>query len=241
MALKAQVKSIDDVPEQYRDLYTKVGDVFVLDVDDAEYKSSISEFRDNNIALQRKLEAAGGNEAEIKKLQEALKTFEGLDPEAAREAVNKIRDLEEKNLIDAGKIDEVVNQRTERMRADFDGKTSAMQQSLEELKAQRDKLNSRLTEVVIDNELQKAVTGVAAVRQGAMTDVLSRGRHIWSLDENGEPVPMQGKEIIYSKDGKQKISMTEWAQSLLMDAPYLFESNSGGGANGNRGAGGVWP
>jgi hypothetical protein len=71
-----------------------------------------------------------------------------------------------------------------------------------------------------------------------MQDILSRGRGVWSLDDNGTPVPMNGKEVIYSKDGKEQISMTEWAQSLLMDAPYLFEANSGGGANGNKDKGG---
>jgi len=234
MKLKAQVKSLTEIDKAYQDLYTQVGDVFVLDIDDSEYKSKLSEFRDTNITLQQQLQKAGGNAEEIAKLQEMLKGFEGLDAAEAREAMEKMRGIEEKNLIDAGKLDEVVAQRVERMRADFEGKSTAMTQQLQELQEQRDRLNSQLTTVVIDNDLQRAVGEVATVRAGAMQDILSRGRSIWSLDENGAPVPMQNKEVMYSKDGKQQISMTEWAQSLLMDAPYLFEPNSGGGAGGNK-------
>lgn len=238
MKLKAQIKSLSDVDAAYQSLYTQVGDVFVLDIDDGDYKKNISEFRDNNIALQQQLKNAGGNAELLKQLQDQLKTFDGLDPEAAREAMEKMQGIEEKNLIDAGKLDEVLAQRTERMRADFEGRTTALTQQLQDINGKYDQSRNQLTTMVIDTGLQNAIGEVATVRKGAMQDLLARGRKVWSLDDNGVPVPMQGKEVMYSKDGKEQISMTEWAQSQLMDAPYLFEANSGGGANGNKDKGG---
>lgn len=46
------------------------------------------------------------------KAEESLKAFEGLDPEKAREAVGVVSKLDQKKLIDAGKVDEVRNEIT---------------------------------------------------------------------------------------------------------------------------------
>lgn len=237
MALKAVIASLEDVAEGYRGLYTQVGDQYVLDLDDKDYKNRLSEFRDNNIELTKQAQAAKALEEQLEALRTQAAQYEGIDPEAAREAMEKMSAIEEKRLIDAGKLDEVVEQRVgarvERMQADYSGKIKALEEALDKTQTNEGTLRGRLTNVVIDNALQNAVTGVASVRKGAMMDILSRGKQVWSLDDSGNPVPMRDGEVIYGKDGKQPITMEEWGQSLLLEAPYLFEGNAGGGAGGN--------
>jgi len=241
MALKALLKSLDEVDEQFQSLYVKEGDVFVLAVDDTDYKQTLGEFRNNNIELTKKLQQAEGASEELAALKEQVEKFQGIDPEKAKEAMDKIRNIEEKQLIDAGEIDTVIEQRVaqrvERMRADLEGKVNAATKRNEQLEAENGKYKGRLSEVVIDSALQQAVSNVAPIRKGAMRDAIARGREVWTLDENGQPVPMikgaNGKEVMYGSDGKTVLSMDEWAQSLAMEAPYLFEGNAGGGANGN--------
>jgi len=239
MALKATVTSLSEVPEAFRTLYTQTGDVYVLDVDDSDYKKTISEFRNNNIELNRQLEGLSGSKEELAKLQ---KQFAGLDPEAAKEALSKMKGIEEQTLIDAGKIDELVAKKvadqTERMRADFEGQTQALQTNLQATEEQLNNYRSKLTDVTIDSSLQSAISKVAMPKKGAMRDIIARGKEIWTLDDSGAPVPMREGKVMYGKDGKDAISMEEWAQTLVYDASYLFEPNSGGGANGND-AGGV--
>ena len=50
---------------------------------------------------------------EVKKFKELAKQFEGIDdPEKAREALQKLEDMEAKKLLDAGEIDKLFEQKT---------------------------------------------------------------------------------------------------------------------------------
>lgn len=233
MPLKVVVKDINEVDEALRAAYTQVGDEYVLDTDDGEFKQRLSEFRSNNIDLNKKLGENEGKLKEIDNLKNVLKNYEGLDPDEARKALDTMRNINEQKLIDAGKLDEVLGQRTERMRSDYEGKIKALESNLTNTRTEGETFKKRLTEVVIDNSLQAAVGTVAPVKKGAMQDVLHRGRGVWSLNEEGKPVPVgsDGK-VMYGTDGQSTLSMEEWAQSLVQDAPYLFEANSGGGSGG---------
>lgn len=236
MKLKARIQSLDEVDSKFHDLYTKISDgEYVLDVEDGDFKSRLSEFRNTNITLSKQLEDAKKQAAVAAELQEKLKQFEGIDPEKARELQQQIRDIEEKKLIDSGQIEELFGKRTERMKADYEGKISAMQKQLKELTGERDGFRQNLESVVIDSGLQTEVLKVAAPRPGAMEDILARGRRVWKLGENSQPVPIDtdGK-VMYGKDGQTTLSMQEWAQGLMQTAGYLFEPSSGGGGFGNQ-------
>jgi hypothetical protein len=233
MALKAIVKSLDEVPEQFRELYAQEGDTFVLAVDDTDYRSRLNEFRNNNIELANKLKGYEGSDAELQQLREQMARFENVDPDKAKEALDKLQQIEEKQLIDAGKMDEVLAQRTERMRQDYEGRIDALSKDRDTYKGQAETFQGRLTDHIIDNSLQMAVTEVAAARKGAMRDILSRGREVWKLDEQGNPVPHGGDgKVLYGKDGQSPLTMTEWAQGLVQETPYLFEGSAGGGGGG---------
>ena len=235
MALKAVVASLDEVNEQFHNLYVQVGDEYVLDLDDADYKSKLSEFRNNNIDLRKKVEGATKLEAELKAAREQLEKYASIgDPEAAAAAPEKVQNIEDQKLIEAGKLDELLAQRTERMRQDLEAQTNAALDAKRKAEEQANVAMNRLSEVVIDSSLQNAVTSVAAVRKGAMRDILSRGKDVWKLDDKGVPVPRKPDgTIMYGKDGEHPVSMEEWAQGLRNEAPYLFEGHTGGGADGN--------
>ena len=239
MPLKATVKSLDEVQDELRDLYVQDGDVFVLDVDDKDFKTQLQEFRTNNIDLSRRNRELETLAQEAETLRTEIEKFKDIDPERAREALTKLSAIEEKKLMDAGQLDEVVEQRlaqrTERMKADYEGRITALEKNYEGVTKERDTYKGQLSEVVIDNSLQQAVGTVATVRQGAIRDVLARGRETWRLDEAGKPVPYgPDGNVMYGKDGKATLTMEEWAQGLAQEANYLFEPNSGGGAPGNQ-------
>jgi hypothetical protein len=239
MALKALVKSLDEVPQEFRSLYTQDGDHFVLDVDDKDFKTQLQEFRTNNIDLTKRNRDLEAKAKEAETLRAEIAKYKDIDPAKARDALDKLQGLEEQRLIDAGKLDEVVEQRVaqriERMRSDYEGQVTALNKSLDEITKARDTYKGQLSEVVIDNSLQQSVGTVATVRQGAMRDVLARGRATWKLDDDGKPVPYgPDGNVMYGKDGKKTLTMEEWAQSLIQEANYLFEPNSGGGAPGNQ-------
>ncbi|MDD2679510.1 MAG: hypothetical protein PHO03_01730 [Candidatus Omnitrophica bacterium] len=222
--LKLVVEKIEDVEEKYRDLYKRADDgKFHLDAEaDPESKKKVDEFRENNVKLMKEKED----------LQKKIDSY-GADPEKVKEWQKKVQAIEDKQMIEAGKIDELVEQKVQRMRQEYENQIKALQDAVDIKNQEVSKTNNRLSEVLIDSEITKAVAG--KVRAGAMADILSRGRRVWHLDENGQPVPKENDKILYGKDGKQQMTFEEWAIVQMEVAPFLFEPSAGGGSNDGRG------
>lgn len=221
MALKLKIAKLEDIEEQFRPLYKMAGDGnYYLDTEENEdHKNKLKEFRDNNIKLLKEKE----------ELENKLKDIG--DPEEINKMKKRIQSIDDKQMIEAGKLDELVNQKVERMKADFESQLNAMKTALENKDKELHTQNSRLSEVLIDSEITKAVTAMGSVRKDAMQDVISRGKRVWSL-EDGKPVPKEGDKILYGKDGKSILTFDEWAEILFQTAPFLFDPSTGSGAGG---------
>lgn len=226
--LKAFIKDISEVDEKYRDLYTKTDDGYTLQVDEADFKKQLGEFRGNNITLTKQLTT----------LKEQMKKFEGVDTEKYAEAMETMRKLEEKQLIEAGKIDEVVNSRVDAMRNELGGKITALEERATKAEKAAGDYKSKLDIIAVDDTITKAIGEVAIPRKGAISDIINRARNTWRVDDEGKVIAMQGDQQIYGADGKAPITPQEWATNLYKDASYLFEPNSGGNAQGSGGKNG---
>lgn len=223
--LKLVLDSADKIPEGFATAYQEKDGKFHLKLDDSVVpKTQLDEFRNNNIDLLKKTED----------LTAQLGKFDGVDMDAYQKALKEQQQLDDKTLIDAGKVDELVEKRVERMKADFEGKSKALGLRVDELSTANLTLTGQLSNVLIDSEIQKAVSSVGKVRDGAMQDILNRGRSLFKLIDN-KPVPIGvDKNPIFGKDGKAPMTFLEWGTDLLDKAPYLFETASGGGSQGGR-------
>lgn len=229
--LKLVLASLEGLSEEVAKLYKQGGDgKFHLQTEEDEgAKAKIAEFRENNIKLQ-------------KELDEIKKKFSSVDLDQIGEMKKKLQLIDDKKLIEEGKIDELVAQKVERMKLDYEEQIKQLKGALDERDKKLSATGQRLSEVLIDSEITKSVNGVGVVRKEAMTDILARGRRTWSLDENGNPIPKEGDRLLYGKDGKAQLTFDEWAQALVIQAPFLFEGSSGGGAGGSdRNAGAKTP
>jgi hypothetical protein len=58
---------------------------------------------------------------------------------------------------------------------------------------------------------------------------------------NGTPTAFDtdGKTVRYGRDGLTPMTLEEWVDTQVSEAPHLFESNAGGGAAGNASGGGA--
>jgi len=224
MPLPFQIDTLDSIPEPARGFYQKDSSgQYILDVQDNPLKPRIDKFRAENIAQRKQLEELGGK----------LGEFQGLDPAKARAALEKLTQIEEKNLMDAGKFEELFVQRTEAMRQDYSGQITAKDAALKEAQESRATLTQQLSGMVVDQGIQGAIAEFAAVRAGAMADVIARARQTWKLNGEGKPEAFKDGQKIYGKDGANPLTMTEYAQRLVTEAPHLFESTTGGGAPGS--------
>ena len=103
---------------------------------------------------------------------------------------------------------------------------------------ERDALNGKLTALLIDQAVVTEATK-RGLRATALPDITSRARNTFKL-VNGVPQAFEadGQTARVGKDGVTPMTLAEWIDAQVSDAPHLFESNVGGGAAGN-GSGGV--
>jgi len=218
MALKFKFKTKDEIPAEHLALYAEREGAWLLDVDGAVDKSKLDEFRTTNVTL-------------LKERDDLKKRFEGIDPDEVRKLADEKRRLEETQQLKAGEVEKVVEARVKALKGDYDKQLSAAT-------SERDALNARLVAIQID----QGVIGAASkrgLRATAMPDITSRARGVFRL-VNGVPTAFEadGQTVRVGKDGVTPMTLEEWVDAQVSEAPHLFESNAGGGAAGN-GSGGV--
>lgn len=160
-----------------------------------------------------------------------LAKFDGIDPDAVNAMIKRFADDEEAGLIKAGKFDEVLNKRTERMQADWQKKMQAAEGNLTKAQA----ANKRLADRALSDAILKAA-GKAGALPEAMEDIVLRARGVFTINEDGEVVAKNGDDVILGKDGKTPLSPQEWAETLRETATHLWPKATGTGAQGSGGA-----
>jgi len=165
----------------------------------------------------------------LRDAKDSLKRFDGIDPDAVNAMLKRFADDEEAGLIKEGKIDEVLNRRTDRMKADH-------QKQLEALNGEVSKAaqaKARLAERAVKAEVIAAANKAGALPE-AMDDIFLRAKGVFTVNEDGEVVAMNGDEVIMGKDGKTPLSPLEWAESLRESATHLWPKGTGTGAPGTK-------
>jgi hypothetical protein len=228
MPLKLLLKSLEEVEENLRALYKEdeAAGGFILDTDDKSFKQKIGEFRDNNTTLEK----------ERKKLQEAFDAKKDIDLEkyqkalAAQEKLDKLDDAE---LMEKGKFDELFNKRTDAMRKDWESKLKAKDDALATTQQELQKTASQLDEFLISGEAKKHARQVGNLRADAEDVLELLAQNTWKRKEGSKEIQAfhpSTKEPLYGKDG-EPITMAEWSQGLLDNASYLFKPGKGSGAD----------
>ena len=213
MALKFKFKSKDEIPAEHLPHYAEREGAWVLDVDGAVEKSKLDEFRNTNVSL-------------IKERDDLKKRYEGIDPDAVKALADEKRQLEEAQQLKAGEVEKVVENRIKGVKAD-------LEKQIATLTTERDAMTGRLTSIQIDQGVLTVATK-RGLRPTAIPDITARARSIFRL-VNGVPTAFEpdGKTLRYGKDGLTPMTLEEWVDAQVSEAPHLFESNAGGGAAGN--------
>jgi len=218
MALRKKYDSLKEIPAEDVRLYVEREGAWHLDVDLKEEKAKLDEFRANNIALSNQL-------------AEQKKRFEGIDPEQVRKLAEEKQRLEEAQQIKSGEVDKVVEGRLRTAKTEWDKQFSAVT-------SERDSLNARLTAIQIDQGVITTATK-RGLRPTAIPDITARARTVFRLvDGAPRAYEADGQTVRVGKDGIMPMTLDEWVEQQVAEAPHLFESNAGGGAVSN-GSGGV--
>lgn len=221
MALPFEVDTLDSIPETVRDQYVESeGGKFRLDLDGYEDPAGLKS------ALEKERSEKKDRDRQLREMQ---KQYDGIDPEKTREMLSRLEQDEESKLIAEGKMDEVINQRTERMRSDFESKLTQAQQEAEAAKTFAGKFRSR----VLSDEIRSAASKIGIV-DTAVTDAVYRAKELFEVDDEGNVVPTEAAGL--DANGKPLTPET-WLESMRDNASHWFPTPKGGGAPGNDGKG----
>jgi len=228
--LRSVLDSLDELPEALHELYEEVNGRYVLALDGIDDHPGVASLR---TAFRKEKERRGEATQKLEALRGQFGELGDLEPDQIKEQLGKLQQLEDKQLLDAGKVEELLTQRVERMKKDHERQLQALQQQLQEKDGLLGKASSRLSQVLVDQEITN-IANKAGVRQTALTDVLNRGRGIFKLLEDKVlPLDAEGS-VVNGKTGLDPMSMDEWIAGLAGDAPHLFEPSTGAGAPGSR-------
>ena len=219
MPLKNKYKDIKEIPAEDVRLYVERGGEWVLDAEGDASKNKLDEMRNHNIELRKQLEERDAR-------------FAGIDPDEYRRLLEEKRKLElQAQGHKPEEIEKIVEKRLKAARADWDKQHGIVV-------AERDALNGRLSAIQIDQAVVTEATK-RGLRPTAIPDITSRARMTFKL-VNGVPQAFDGdgQTARTGKDGVSPMSLAEWVDALVSDAPHLFEANAGGGAAGS-GSGGA--
>lgn len=217
MKLKSKVASLDEVPEAYRGLYSKVGEEFFLTEVDVEDHPSTAGLRST---LSKLREEVGTHKSELAK-------FKNIDPAKYAELTELERQAAEGELIKAGKLDEVVAQR-------FAPAKKALEDKIAELTALNSKHLEDINGYVLDRAGREACEKYS-VEPTAVEDVLRRIRSVARVkDMQPIIVDADGNEV-FGKTGVAPKTIAEFVEGLATEAPHLFKKSDGGGAPGSTG------
>jgi hypothetical protein len=172
-------------------------------------KSKLDEFRSNNVKLMKDMETLSAK-------------FDGIDLDGYQDMVKQQQSMKDKKLLDAGKIDELLEERTKSMR-------ELHNKELEKVQGTNKTLNTQLETLVIDNAVRDSAAKSGVVDTG-IDDVLLRSQSVFSL-KDGKAVPHdRDGNVIYGEGNSEPMSVQEWVKVQMEVAPHLFKSSQGGGS-----------
>ena len=182
MPLPFIVDSIESIEESQRALYVEADGKFRLDIDGYEDPKGLKS------ALQSERDAAKTAKQELNQFKQQ---FDGLDIESIKQFATKAKQDETAKLIAEGKIDQVLAQKTDLMRQDFESKLSDATSRAQTLESK------------VLNGFIATYAAQVGVQPEAIDLVNMLAQSQFKLDANGDPVAVNAQgEVINGKDGK---------------------------------------
>jgi hypothetical protein len=124
--------------------------------------------------------------------EKSLKEFGDLDPKAARKAIDTVKNLDDKKLIDAGEVDRVIKEKTKTFQTALD---EAKQETADlRTKYDSEKINSAFAsseyiaeKLAVPSDMAQATFGKHFVfKEGVMTPIDASGNTIYSDSNPGD-------------------------------------------------------
>ncbi|EOQ68855.1 hypothetical protein [Acinetobacter pittii] len=202
-----------------------------IDLENPEVKAAIQAAVDEAVkGLKEKNSELINDKKALKDELTSLKgKVDGLDLDAIKVLLDKSNQDEESKLIAEGKIEEVIQKRTEKMREQHEKLLNAEKERADKAEAYANKFKQS----VVQSQIVQAALELEALPE-ATADIAFLAHSKFVLDENGKAVAVDTQgEVIIGKDGKTPLSPKEWVETLREQKPYFWPKANGTGSPGS--------
>lgn len=224
--------SQESIPEGLREYATKddASGKFVVKV---APNAKLVEFRDNNINLAKERDA-------LKNAVSQYASVVGEDPNGFAEELARLRttaqQVEDGKLKGSEAIEKEVSARVKSMEDSYKAQINELGGKVQSITERYQAAENKYRRSVLDREITNAVLAKdSEANPEALPDLLARASRIFTVNENGQLIAMDGDAVVYGADGATPMTPKEWLGKTIEEAPYLARSSAGGGAAGNRG------
>jgi len=178
---------------------------------------------------------------EVKKASTKFKTLQDtigdLDIKSAKEALALINSEEGKLLREGKKLEELVDVKLSSTKADYEARLAEQSALNRDNKAKKNKWRSKFQNKTIDDTIREAAL-IAKVRPEALQDIITRGRGVFSIADDGVTVEARDNNGDLLKVGDLIANPKNWVDSLKTIAPHYWPGSSGAGFTGDGAGGG---
>ncbi|MEI1687067.1 hypothetical protein V8P55_02135 [Acinetobacter baumannii] len=202
-----------------------------VDLENPEIKAAIQAAVDEAVkGLKDKNAELIKDKKELKDELGSLKSkVDGLDLDAIKVLLDKSNQDEESKLIAEGKIEEVIQKRTEKMREEHEKLLKAEKERADKAETYANKFRQS----VIQGQIVQAAVEMGALSE-ATADIAFLAQSQFSLDENGKAVAIDANgEVVIGKDGSNPVTPKEWVEGLRENKPYFWPKANGSGSPGS--------
>lgn len=235
MRLKTIYDTAEEIPEGYADLYTERNGRWELTgVEGVKTQADIDRVQ---TALVKER-----NDHKIAK--EALKAFEGFDPEAITEQAHKLEEvtaqleaINKDGRVDEAKLEPIIAARIkqavaplERDKQNLERQLDAQKKTVMEKDGEVITLRTSITTGEIERNIRDAAAE-AKVIPSATFDAVRYGRDVFEKTEDGRIITKDVHGVVPGLTPK------EWFKDMMDKAPHWWPASVGGGSQGGSGGG----
>lgn len=220
MALKAEYASINEVPEEFRTLYSEVSGKAVLT--GVEGIKPMSDFERVNEALRKERD-------DHKKTRERFSGWGDLNPDETLAKLDRIAELEQAagGKLDDTAIDKIVETRIQSRLGPVERERKRIEAELQAEREKRGGLETRLRQTAIRDSVMKAAVTDKVV-DSAIDDVLLLADRVFDVSEDGKVIVRNDVGFVPGT------TPSEWLADMRAKRPHWWPTTRGGGANGSN-------
>lgn len=177
-------------------------------------------------------------ETELRQLKEQ---WAGFDPEGVKALLDKFNNDEEAKLIKEGKLEDVVELRTENMRKGLEAERDAARTRVTELEGLLTGKDETITVLMVDSQVRELGLAMDPPMDPlGLGDAIRAARTIFRLNGDNSPIALRedGQTPIIGKDGKTPLGIDEWLHTTFETGKTLWWGHSSGGGATGGGEGG---